>query len=442
MIIQVIYNPNSGGGRGGKLAPLIIQSLGQHGNMTIDHCTLYRNHATEIAKHIDMGRCDAMVVIGGDGTMYEVLNGLMANTTSQKRPPLGMIPVGTGNSFAKDLNMFHWKDGILAVMKGKTRRADIMKFITEGEAYYSMNSIGFGIPADVSIRGNKYKKFLGKWAYTACAVTEIMRFKPHETRLEVDGKVHEFEGAFTNFSNSVYFGGNMKISPDSVIDDGIIEAVVLENMSKGELLHALPSVYSGEHLSNPHVKVYKGKHFKVETVPTKICNPEGEIFGVTPLEITVLPKEIEFFVKPEKKADRKKKTGSPKKAAQRSEKNTAESKKTGTSSATTAAEAKKPSPKAGRPVKAPAKKTTSTPPTASSGKKSGTATNKKAGKEKDTPKKPAAKKPLPKKLLPKKQQTQKSPLRRKQRHPHQGKPGVRSKIGSSKQEIVRRKKEI
>ncbi|MFO7841992.1 MAG: diacylglycerol kinase family lipid kinase, partial [Fidelibacterota bacterium] len=316
MIIQVIYNPHSGGGRGGKLAPLIIQSLGQHGNMTIEHCTLYRNHATEIAKHIDMNRCDAIAVIGGDGTMYEVLNGLMANNTSQKRPPLGMIPVGTGNSFAKDLNMFHWKDGILAVMKGKTRHADIMRFVTEGDNFYSMNSIGFGLPADVSIRGNKYKKFLGKWAYTACAVTEILRFKPHETRLEVDGVVHEYEGAFTNFSNSVYFGGNMKISPDSVIDDGFIEAVVLENLSKSELLHALPGVYSGEHLSNPHVKVYKGKHFKVETVPPKICNPEGEIFGVTPMEITVLPREIEFFVKEDRRKKQEKERTTPKKGSE------------------------------------------------------------------------------------------------------------------------------
>ncbi|MDZ7821628.1 MAG: acylglycerol kinase family protein [Candidatus Marinimicrobia bacterium] len=175
MIIQVIYNPHSGGGRGRKLSPVIIQSLGQNGHMTIEHCTLYHKHATEIAKHIDLNRCDAIVVIGGDGTVYEVLNGLMRNKTSEKRPPLGMIPVGTGNSFAKDLNMYHWKDGIVAVKKGMTRHVDIMKFITEGTAFYSMNSIGFGIPADVSVRANKFKKILGKWAYTISAASEIMK---------------------------------------------------------------------------------------------------------------------------------------------------------------------------------------------------------------------------------------------------------------------------
>lgn len=297
MNIQLIYNPNAGSGRGGKFSPIVIDAFRKRGHTVIDYRTLYRNHATEIAKHFDLNRCDAIVSVGGDGTAYEVLNGIMLNTSSDKRPPLGIIPLGTGNSFAQDLGMQQWQDGIIAVLKGKTRVADIMKFVSEGGVYYSLNSIGFGLPADVSATGNKYKKILGKSVYTVCAVGEIMRYKPHFTRLEVDGKVYEYQGAFTNFSNSCYFGGNMKISPNSVIDDGIIEIIVLENAPKNEIIKALPTVYKGEHLSNPHVKVYRGKHIKVETVPPKICNPEGEIFGVTPLEIDVLPKEIEFFIK-------------------------------------------------------------------------------------------------------------------------------------------------
>lgn len=297
MIIQLIYNPNAGSGRSGKLSPIVIDALRKRGHTVIDYRTLYRNHATEIAKHFDMNSCDAIVSVGGDGTAYEILNGIMQNTSSEKRPPLGIIPLGTGNSFAPDLGMRHWRDGIIAVLKGKRKPVDIMRFITEGDTFYSMNSIGFGLPADVSISGNKLKKIFGKSVYTVCAVAEVLRYKPHYTKLEVDGKVYEYQGAFTNFSNSCYFGGNMKISPDSIIDDGVIEVVVLENMPKNEIIKALPTIYSGNHLMNPHVRVYRGKHIKVETVPPKICNPEGEIFGVTPLDIDVMPKEIEFFVK-------------------------------------------------------------------------------------------------------------------------------------------------
>jgi len=297
MNIQLIYNPNSGGRRGEKLAPIVIDALRKLGHTVTDYRTLYRNHATEIARHFDLNACDAVVSAGGDGTAYEVLNGLMKNTSTDTLPPFGIIPVGTGNSFSKDLGMHHWRDGVVAIHKGQIKRADIMKFVTEGEAYYSMNCIGFGLPADVCITGNKYKKVLGKSVYTVCAIGEIMRFKPYFMRLEVDGVMHEMYAALTNFSNSTLFGGNMKISPDSIIDDGLIEVIVLENIPKKEIIKAFPTIYSGEHLSNPHIKVFRGKHFKVETDPPKICNPEGEIFGVTPLEVNVMPKEIAFFVK-------------------------------------------------------------------------------------------------------------------------------------------------
>ncbi|MBN2780858.1 MAG: diacylglycerol kinase family lipid kinase [Candidatus Marinimicrobia bacterium] len=296
MTIQLIYNPNAGGGRGAKLSTIIIDLLRSKGHQVVEYRTLYRNHATEIAKHLDLNSCDALVCAGGDGTLYEVLNGIMLNSSTETRPPFGLIPVGTGNSFAQDLGMRHWRDGISAILEGKTRQVDLMEFRTEGEAYHSISSIGFGLPTDVCVRGNKYKKIAGKSAYTVSALVEILRFKPFHTKLVADGELHEFEGALVNFSNSRIFGGNMKISPDSLIDDGLIEAVVLENCTRSEILKAFPTIYSGEHLKNPHVKVYQGKHFKVETFPEKICNPEGEIFGVTPLEIDVMPKEVEFFV--------------------------------------------------------------------------------------------------------------------------------------------------
>ncbi len=295
MKIHLIYNPNSGGGRGGKLYPLIHKALADSGHTIIPYRTLYRFHATEIATHIDLMNTDAVLAAGGDGTAYEVLNGLMQNTSSKSHPVFGIIPVGTGNSFSYDLNMKKWDDGIRALLGGKKRRVDLMRFTTEGDDFYSMNAIGFGLVADVSYLGNRLKKYIGQTAYTVGALAEIMRFKPQHTRLEVDGAAYEYDGVFTNFSNSVVIGGNMKISPNSKIDDGVAECVVLENMPRKDIVKAFPLVYEGRHLSIPQLKVYSGKHFKVVSDPPKICNPEGEIFGVTPLELLVLPKEIEMF---------------------------------------------------------------------------------------------------------------------------------------------------
>ncbi len=292
MNIQLIYNPNSGGGKGDKLYPQILKALRDAGHTVTPYRTLYRFHATEIAKHIDVNACDLILAAGGDGTVYEVLNGIMQNTSSKENPLFGLVPVGTGNSFSIDLKMKTWVDGIRAVAGGKSREIDVIEFVTERDKYYSINAIGFGLVADVSYLGNKMKKFIGKTAYTVGAVVEILKFKPQKTKLEVDGTVYEYDGALTNFSNSVWIGGNMKFSPNSIIDDGIIECLVLEDMPKKDLLKVFPSVFEGNHLSVPQFKVYPGKHFKVWSDPPKICNPEGEIFGVTPLELTVLPKEI------------------------------------------------------------------------------------------------------------------------------------------------------
>ena len=295
MNIQLIYNPNSGGGRGDKLYPHILKALRDLGHTVTPYRTLYRFHATEIAKHIDANACDLVLAAGGDGTLYEVLNGIMQNTSSKEHPLYGLIPVGTGNSFSVDLNMKTWTDGVKAVAGGKSRAIDVMEFITEGDKYYSINAIGFGLVADVSYLGNKMKKFIGKTAYTVGAVAEILKFKPQKTKLEVDGTVYEYDSVLTNFSNTVILGGNMKISPNSIMDDGIIECLVLEDMPKKDLLKVFPMVFEGKHLSVPQFKVYPGKHFKVWSDPPKICNPEGEIFGVTPLELRVLPKEIKML---------------------------------------------------------------------------------------------------------------------------------------------------
>jgi YegS/Rv2252/BmrU family lipid kinase len=295
MKIQLIYNPNSGGGKGAKLYPQIHKSLNNAGHTVIPYRTLYRFHALEIAKHIDLNACNLVLAVGGDGTAHEVLNGLMQNTSSDKHPLFGLIPVGTGNSFSKDLNFKDWKDGIKAVSEGKEVDVDIMKIISDGVAHYSMNCTGFGFVADVNVLGNKMKKFIGKTAYTVGALIEILRFKPHHCKIEVDGVLHEYNGVLTNFSNSVWIGGNMKISPTSIINDGLVECLVLRDLSKRKLMKVFPKVFDGTHLEIDEFEIFQGKHFKAWSDPVKITNPDGEMYGVTPLEITVLPKEFKML---------------------------------------------------------------------------------------------------------------------------------------------------
>lgn len=292
MKIQLIYNPNAGGGTGIKLYPKIHKALNEAGHTVIPYRTLYRFHALEIAKHLDLNACDLVLAAGGDGTMHEVMNGLMQNTSSDKHPLFGIVPIGTGNSFAQDLNFKTWEDGVKAVSEGKKIDVDILKVISDDVPHYVLNCTGFGFVADVNVTATKYKKYVGKTAYTLGALIEIARFKAHKCKLEIDGVLHEYDGVLTNFSNSVWIGGNMKISPTSIINDGVAECLILRDLPKNKLLRVFPKVFDGSHLEVEEFEVLRGKHFKAWANPVKVTNPDGEMFGATPLEITVMPKEF------------------------------------------------------------------------------------------------------------------------------------------------------
>ncbi|MCK5519785.1 MAG: diacylglycerol kinase family lipid kinase [Candidatus Marinimicrobia bacterium] len=293
MKIQMIFNPNAGRGRGAKAYPEIIKKLRDAGHEVIPHQTLYRFHAIEIVKNLNLYETDALVSVGGDGTSYEVLNGLM-NNSCKKLPPIGIIPVGTGNSFSKDLNIASWEDGIKAINEENHRPVDILSYKTEGNEYFFVNNLGFGFVADVSISSEPIKR-IGMTAYALGVLYEIAKLKSMHVELEIDGNKYEHEVNFIYFCNSVWAGGNMKISPNSKFDDGLVEILVMKSATRKELLKLFPRVFSGTHMDHPKVKVYQGKHIKVTSDPVKYCNPDGEIFGVTPLEVKILPNIARYF---------------------------------------------------------------------------------------------------------------------------------------------------
>jgi len=294
MKIQLIFNPHAGRGRGMKAYPEIRKRLQEAGHDVIPHRTIYRFHATEIVKSLNLYETDIILSVGGDGTLFEVINGLM-NNPGKKIPPVGVIPVGTGNSFVKDLKIFNLEDGIKAVNRNISRPVDIISFTTENSLYYFVNNLGFGFVADVSVTSEPMKKRgLGMTAYAMGVLVEISRLKSHELTLEIDGQIYHHNANFCYFCNSVWVAGNMMISPESILDDGEMEIMVLNSVTRRDLLKTFPKVFKGTHLSHPNVIVYKGKHVKASTKPEKFCNPEGEIFGVTPLEAKVLPSALKF----------------------------------------------------------------------------------------------------------------------------------------------------
>ena len=256
--------------------------------------TQYHGHAFEMVKQISIGEYDAIVTMGGDGTNYQVLNGLLKYHGDKQLPPMGILPVGRGNSFARDLQIFSIEDGISALGRQATRKVDVCRFSQDKDAYYFVNLMGFGFVTDVAKTAARFK-WAADFSYVVGVFHRLLGLDFHEMVLEIDGTVISGKNCFVEICNSKYTGGNMLMAPEAQIDDGMFDVVVLSPLSRLSLISTLPKLFKGTHGENPAIQFIKAKSASVYTQPPKTLLPDGEIFGTTPTEIKILPRLVRYF---------------------------------------------------------------------------------------------------------------------------------------------------
>lgn len=294
MKIALIANPQSGGKKGKKLLPHVQKKLIQQNIKFDTFQSLYHEHIFKIVKNLELKKYDAVVAMGGDGTNFHVLNGLLKNFDLSMIPPIGVLPVGSGNSFAKDLKINTIEDGIRSLIEKSTRRVDVLSFTQSDELFYFINLTGLGFVTDVAKTAHKFK-FLKDLSYIIGVLHRTTRLFYHYIELEVDGKLISEQNCFVEFCNSRYTGGNMLMAPDALIDDGYMDIIIAGPLSRFSLLATLPKIFSGLHLEHPSVRHIKARKAKIKTWPPKTLLPDGEIFGVTPATIEVHPKLVRYY---------------------------------------------------------------------------------------------------------------------------------------------------
>ena len=294
MKIALIANPYSGGQKGEKVIPGAERLL-QKNNIGYDlFTTRYHRHAERIAADIAGDDYDAVVSLGGDGTNFQVLNGLLKNRHPGTLPPLGVIPVGRGNSFARDLNIQTPRDGIDALVHGKPGPVDVCSFTHGNDLFYFVNLTGFGFVTDVARTALKFRR-LGDLSYVLGVLIETVRLRFHDMTMEIDGRRVSGKNCFVEFCNSRYTGGNMLMAPDASIDDGLFDVVITGPIGRRSLLSTLPKIFKGTHGQNPAVRFYRARSVTVATVPPKGLLPDGELFGSTPTTVSIHPKLVRYF---------------------------------------------------------------------------------------------------------------------------------------------------
>lgn len=288
--ILFIVNPVSGNGKSKKIFPKVEKYLKEHHIRYEVNYTKYKGHAIEIAKESRLRNdVTAIVAVGGDGTLFEIINGIYPTEI-----PLGYIPTGTGNDYGRQMGISN--DPIIAVkriLKLDVRNIDIGQ-INE-RLFLNVSSLGFDGQIAKYANESKLKKF-GKLVYIIGVIKALWSFKPKEIYLKIDDNIHTFKGVWLiAIANNKYYGGGMMISPNSINDDGVLDVCVIKDLSRFKLLRIFPTIFNGTHIKYPYVTLLKGKNIMIETEDEIVVQSDGEILEEHEVNIKIIKKGLRII---------------------------------------------------------------------------------------------------------------------------------------------------
>jgi diacylglycerol kinase (ATP) len=250
-------------------------------------------HATRLAREALEAGERFMVAVGGDGTVHEVVNGMIADDRSvAKDAVLGVVAAGSGSDFVRTFGLPG--DAVRAVRHltgDRLYTIDIIKAEYRGTdgagVRYVPNIAEAGLGAAVVARAERLPRRLGRSRYFFAFWLSIRGFRPCQVQVRADRK--EFSGRANNVvvANCQFYGGGMKISPRSYPGDGLIE-VQISTGPKSDAFTLLPKIYRGEHLPHPHIKELRGRVVEIDAERPLPVEADGEVLGTTPATFTAL----------------------------------------------------------------------------------------------------------------------------------------------------------
>lgn len=287
-----IVNGAAGGGRCRSRFDVVQRRLETAG-ITLDvRFTEGPGHATELARAASEAGERRFLCVGGDGTSYEVVNGLFPR--ADRGITLAMLPLGTGNSFLRDFDVRDEDAAVEAIVRGSTMPVDVVRMThTTGELHY-INLCGLGFTASAGKLTNDRFKGLGALGYVAAVVISVARLEHPKDPIRLDGgDLDARAAAMLVFSNSKYTGGSMKMAPKASVSDGVLDVIRVGALSRGALLAQFPRIFSGTHVDGPDVEETTAKVVEFTEPRLQPCMIDGEIVEVAPFRLEVLPSALE-----------------------------------------------------------------------------------------------------------------------------------------------------
>jgi diacylglycerol kinase (ATP) len=293
--LLVIFNPKAAYGRSLRKLAAIQATFARLGLKATFMPTTHPGHGKELVASAELAGFDGLVAAGGDGTVFEVLNGLYTHPRAA-RIPLGLLPIGTGNAFARELGLQPgaWSDAIDILVQGHTRQVDVASVQSADKSYYFLNIVLMGFSVDASLTGHKLK-FLGETSYTLATLWQVLKLKSYPLDMKIDGRVVRGDNIFVAISNSRFVGTHFLIAPDAVIDDGLLDVTILRKLKRSRLLRLFPTIYSGRHVEYKEVSTHRATCIDICSPQGMLMGPDGEFCGHSPAEIRCLPRDLTIF---------------------------------------------------------------------------------------------------------------------------------------------------
>jgi diacylglycerol kinase (ATP) len=293
-----VINPAAGGGRCRKLVGPALDRL-RAGGIELEVAeTTSPGQGTQLVRDAYDRGYRKFIAVGGDGTSYEIVNGLFPEAENKELPTLGFLPLGTGNSFLRDFGPGGVEFAIEALLGGCSQACDVLRLTHRDGVLYYINLLSMGFAADVAtMRARRFSGW-GEPGYQLSIFSQLIRFNRRPFPLRVDGEelLDRRRSLFLTFNNSKYTGGTMMIAPKAEVNDGLIEFVRWGPIGRLGLIRNLPTLYDGTHINHPLAERRAAKRIDFHLEAPIDVMVDGEVLTLHCETLDVLPSALNVVV--------------------------------------------------------------------------------------------------------------------------------------------------
>jgi diacylglycerol kinase (ATP) len=298
--LVVVANPAAGHGRAGRLIGKVTTALHR---LRLPHEVRVSESGTDVerlARVAAGGGAKIVAALGGDGTVSLVANGILGTGAA-----LAALPAGTGDDFAKAIGAGKLDTAVELLANPKTVDLDVIEVTTGAVKRNFVNIAGAGFDSEVNETANGMGVKLGATGtYVLALLKTLSRFSPASFTIQVDDERMELDAMLVEVGSGRWTGGGMKVLPNAIMNDGLLDVCIVESLSKPAFLRAFPRVFVGSHTTHPKVRMRTGSRVQVEANRRVLVYADGELVGSLPAIFEVRPAALPVVVGPEAKGVR------------------------------------------------------------------------------------------------------------------------------------------